>query len=52
MYNPEYAMQWIYDAIHKHDIDAESRESLEEGHKEILQSECYKEYGYPSYIGR
>lgn len=37
----------------KHDMDEESRELLlEEGHKEILQSECYKEYGYPSYIER
>ena len=36
----------------KHDIDEESLELLEEGHKEILQSECYKKYGYPSYIER
>lgn len=50
MYSPEYVMQWIYEAIQKHDIDEESRELLEEGHKEILQTECYKEYGYPSYI--
>jgi len=52
MYSPEYTMQWIYEAIQKHDIDEESRELLEEGHKEILQSECYKEYGYPLYIDR
>ena len=39
MYSPEYTMQWIYEA-------------MEEGHKEILQSECYKEYGSPSYIER
>ena len=36
----------------KHDIDEESWKLLVEGHKEILQSECYKEYGYPSYIDR
>ena len=36
----------------KHDMDEESRQLLEEGHNEILQSECYKEYGYPSYIER
>ena len=30
----------------------ESRRLLEDGHKEILQSECYQEYGYPSYIDR
>lgn len=52
MYSPEYTMQWIYEAIQKHEIDEESRELLEEGHKEILQSECYNEYGYPSYIER
>ena len=34
----------------KYDIDEESRKLLEEGHKEILQSECYEEYGCPSYI--
>lgn len=52
MYSPEYTMQWIYEAIQKYNIDAESRELLEEGHKEILQSECYEDYGYPSYIDR
>ena len=52
MYSPEYTMQWIYEAIQKHDIDEESLELLEEGRKEILQCECYKEYGYPSYIDR
>ena len=52
MYSPEYTMQWIYEAIKKHDIDAESQALLNEGHKEILLSECYEEYGYPSYIER
>ena len=51
MYRPEYTMQWIYDAIQKHDIDAESKALLTEGHKEILHTECYEDYGYPSYIG-
>ena len=50
MYSPEYSLQWIYEDIMKYDIDQEARELLEEGHKEILQSECYEEYGYPSYI--
>lgn len=45
-------MQWIYEAIQKHNIDAESLALQEEEHKEILQSECYKEYGYLSYIER
>ena len=52
MYSPEYTMQWIYEAIQKHDIDIESQALLEEGHKEIQQSECYEDYGVPSYINR
>lgn len=47
MYSPEYTMQWIYEAIQKHNIDAESQALQEEGHKEILQSD-----GSPSYIER
>ena len=43
-------MQWIYEDIMKCNIDQESRNLLEDGHKEILQSEWYQEYGYPSYI--
>jgi len=50
MYSPEYSLQWIYEDIIKYDIDEESRKLLEDGHKEILQSECYEEYGCPSYI--
>ena len=34
----------------KHDIDIEAHALLDEGHNEILQSECYKDYGVPSYI--
>ena len=52
MYNPEYSLRWIYEDIMKYDIDQESRRLLEDGHNEILQSECYQEYGYPSYIER
>ena len=48
MYSPEYSMQWIYEDIIKYDIDQESRKLFEEGHKEILQSECYEDYGCPS----
>ena len=35
-----------------HDIDAESQALLDEGHKEIFQSECYEGYGVPSYIDK
>ena len=52
MYSPEYSLQWIYEDIMKYYIDEDSKKLLEEGHKEILQSECYQEYGYPSYIDR
>ncbi len=52
MYSPEYTMQWIYEEIQKHDIDTESQALLEEGHKEMQQSECYEDYGYPSYINK
>ncbi len=40
------------EAIQKHDMDAESQALLDEGNKEILQSECYEDYGVPSYIDR
>ena len=52
MYSPEYPMQGIYEAIQEHNIDSESQRLLEEGHKEILQSECYEDYGMPLYIDR
>ena len=52
MYSPEYSLQWLYEDFMKYDIDEESKKLLEEVHKEILQSECYQEYGYPSYINR
>ena len=40
------------EAIQKHDIDTESHALLTDGHKEILQTECYEDYGVPSYIER
>ena len=40
------------EAIQKHDIDTEVQALLDEGHKEILQSECCEDYGIPSYIDR
>ena len=52
MYSPEYSLQWIYEDIMNYYIDQDSRRLLEDGHKEILQSECYEDYGYPSYIVR
>ncbi len=40
----------IYDAIMKHDIDAESAALLKAGHDEVKKTECYDNYGCPSYI--
>lgn len=45
-------MQWIYEAMQKHEIDVESQDLLEQGHKVILQSECYENYGCPSDIDK
>ena len=49
-YSPDYSMKLIYDAIMKHDIDAESQALLKAGHDEIKKTECYDNYGCPSYI--
>lgn len=50
MYSPEYALKWIYEEINKYKIDEESQVLLDIGHSEIMDSECYQEYGYPSYL--
>ncbi len=50
MYSPEYALKWIYDEINKYKIDEEAQVLLDIGHSEIMDSECYQEYGYPSYV--
>jgi len=50
MYSPEYVMQSIYNYIRRHDLDTEIAGLLEKGHEEILHSECYVDYGMPSYI--
>lgn len=49
-YSPEYSMKQIYDAIMKYDIDAEAAALLKAGHEEIQKTECYDNYGCPSYI--
>ena len=50
LYSPEYTMQGIYDDIRRRNIDTESEALLRAGHDEILQSECFEDYGMPSYI--
>ena len=49
-YSPDYSLKQIYDAIMKYDIDAEATELLKAGHEEIQKTECYDNYGCPSYI--
>ena len=50
MYSPEYALEWIYKEINKYKIDEESQVLLDVCHSEIMDSECYQEYGCPSYL--
>lgn len=50
MYSPEYSLRSIYDEIRKYEIGEEEQMMLDLGHSEIMDSECYQEYGYPSYI--
>lgn len=38
--------------IMKCDLVVETKALLDEGHEEILESECYHDYGSPSYINR
>ena len=52
MYSPEYSLRWICEDITKCAIDEETRKLLDIGHSEITVSECYQEYGYPSFIDR
>ena len=50
MYSPEYALERIYKEVNRYKIDEESQIILDMGHSEIMDSECYQEYGYPSYL--
>ena len=50
LYCPEYSLQSIYEDIIDHNLDPDSKSLLEAGHAEILESECYQDYGVPSYI--
>lgn len=50
LYSPEYILQGIYEKLQMCDLDFETAVLLKEGHDEIMQTACYQEYGYPSYI--
>ncbi len=50
LYSPEYVMQGIFEVFQMHDLGQDASMMLKEGHDEILQMECYEDYGMPSYI--
>ena len=50
LYAPEYILQGIFEKLQMQNLNVETAMLLKEGHDEIMQTECYKEYGYPSYI--
>ena len=50
LYAPEYILQGLFEKLQMCNLDFETAMILKEGHDEIMQTECYQEYGYPSYI--
>lgn len=50
MYSSEYIMQRVFEDLQMCNLDFDSAMLLKEGYDEIMQTECYQEYGYPSYI--
>ena len=50
MYSPEYILQGIFEKLQMCDLDFDTAMLLKEGHDEIMQTACYQEYGYPSYL--
>ena len=45
-----YILQGLFEKLQMCNLDFETAMILKEGHDEIMQTECYQEYGYPSYI--
>ena len=50
LYAPEYILQQLYEDFQMHNMDFDTAMLLKEGHDEMMQSECYLDYGYPSYL--
>lgn len=50
LYAPEYILQRLYEDFQMHNMDFDTAMLLKEGHDEMMQSECYLDYGYPSYL--
>ena len=50
LYAPEYILQNIFEKFQMSNMDFDAAMLLKVGHDEIMQTECYQEYGYPSYL--
>lgn len=49
-YCPDYELRTICQQIKKYDIGEAAQQLLDAGHDEIRQTECYDNYGLPSYV--
>ena len=52
MYSPEYTMQWIYEAIQKYDVDAESYYLLNGDIRKSCGANATRTMAFPSYIDK
>ena len=50
MYSPDYSLRTIYNEIRKYKIGEDAQTLLDIGHSEMMNSDCYQDYGYPSFI--
>ncbi len=50
LYSPEYVLQEIFEKLQMQELDFETAMLIKEGHDEIMQTECYKDYGCPTYL--
>lgn len=49
-YSPDFVMRELYELIMKLEINADSEALLQAGHDEISHTNCYGDYGLPSFI--
>lgn len=50
LYSPEYILQGLFEKLQMCNLDFDSAILLKEGHDEIMQTECYQDFGCPSFI--
>lgn len=50
LYSPEYILQGLFEKLQMCNLDIDSAILLKEGHDEIMQTECYQDFGCPSFI--